>query len=306
MPFDHLLIWLIWVPLLAAFVADALWTRSQRSSAARLAAFGPSARIDLAYWAFYTLGRGGLLAVITPIGLVQYFVRPRVPHLVDPVAMFPHHRGVALVLVGLAAIVVIDFMQYWAHRWMHRSPFLWHFHAPHHAADEMTILTGLRLTLTERALTDLAGVTVLALLGLRVESIILVMYVRRFVDVIQHSNLSWTYGRLGYVVASPVNHRFHHALAEGDWGSNYGNLLNVWDHLFGSANGRNAEHHRRLTVDALPAIGVDDREWVATRGFWALPVAQDLHIWWSLLTRRRSRTTAMTGPREDEKRAGVA
>jgi sterol desaturase/sphingolipid hydroxylase (fatty acid hydroxylase superfamily) len=294
--FDHVLVWLIWIPLLAAFVADALWTRSRRSSAANVAAFGPSARIDLAYWAFYTLGRGGLLAVITPIGLVEHFVRPHLPRLADPVSLLPHHRGVATVGVALVALVAVDLVQYWTHRWMHRSPFFWHFHAPHHAAEEMTLFTGLRITLTERALSDLCGAVVLVLLGLRVESIIIVLYVRRFIDILQHSNLSWTYGPLGYVVASPVNHRFHHALDERDWGSNYGNILSLWDHLFGSANGRNADHRRRLTIDTLPEIGVDEREWVATRGPLALPVLQDLHIWWSLLTRRRARSTAMAAP----------
>lgn len=280
--------WLLWGPLVLAFIVDALWKRSDVSSAGRLGRLRGSARVDALYYLFFVIGRGGLLTFLVPIGMLHWLVVPRLPVLFHPHAWLP--TGVlSVVVLAAATLVLSDFMQYWTHRFMHSSRFFWRFHAVHHAADEMTLLTGNRVTLTERAIEDFTRISVLFVLGLASDvggdsaiaqgsTILIVVYALRFGDIIQHSNLGWTYGRWGYVFASPVNHRYHHSIERIDYGSNYGNLFSVWDHLFGTHNVRMAELNRSLSAD-LPEVGLDVDPGVRTSGWLSLPFVQDLHVW---------------------------
>jgi sterol desaturase/sphingolipid hydroxylase (fatty acid hydroxylase superfamily) len=47
-----------------------------------------------------------------------------------------------------------------------------------------------------------------------------------------HANLSWTFGPLRTVLASPVFHRWHHAASVG--GKNFGSTFALWDVMFGT------------------------------------------------------------------------
>jgi sterol desaturase/sphingolipid hydroxylase (fatty acid hydroxylase superfamily) len=286
--FEYLVSWLLWGPVVLAFIVDALWKRSERSSGGRLARMRQSARVDALYYLFFVVGRGGLLTFLIPIGVLHWLVVPRLPVVLDPHSWLAPGL-MSTVVLAAAALVLGDFMQYWTHRFMHASRFFWRFHAVHHAADEMTLLTGQRVTLTERAIEDFTRISVLLVLGLGSDAggdsamgsgaeILIVIYVLRFGDIIQHSNLGWTYGRLGNLLASPVNHRYHHSIEHTDYGTNYGNLLSVWDHLFGTYNPQMLLVNRSPSA-ALPEVGLEVDPGVRTRGWLALPFVQDAHVW---------------------------
>jgi sterol desaturase/sphingolipid hydroxylase (fatty acid hydroxylase superfamily) len=51
----------------------------------------------------------------------------------------------------------------------------------------------------------------------------------------QHSDIEWTYGPVGRVIVSPRFHARHHSAAPEDINVNFGSLLIIWDHLFGTA-----------------------------------------------------------------------
>jgi lathosterol oxidase len=54
-------------------------------------------------------------------------------------------------VVQFAGILVLtDLTQYWVHRFFHRLPLLWRFHAIHHSAETMDWLAGSRLTRRRR------------------------------------------------------------------------------------------------------------------------------------------------------------
>ena len=50
-----------------------------------------------------------------------------------------------------------------------------------------------------------------------------------------HCNVRWGYGWIGYVVASPAFHRWHHAADRAAINKNYSGLLPVFDFVFGTA-----------------------------------------------------------------------
>ena len=271
-----------WLPLAVALAADALWSGSERSSLARLARPSHSARLDLAYMLVIDLPRLALFGVITPVAVVNYVLVRFLPR-----DLFPWERlGTgpwSLLVTAAVVLVLIDLLDYGTHRVMHRSRLLWPFHEVHHTATEMTLLTGVRLTLTERHLTDLVRAAVLVVLGLSVPAIAAGLIVRGVVDVLQHSNLAWTYGPLGYVIASPANHRLHHSADGVDWDSNYGNLLAIWDHLLGTANPTMRSVNSTVSTRHLPDLGIPAAVPTAARGVWLWPVLSDVYLWTRLV-----------------------
>jgi sterol desaturase/sphingolipid hydroxylase (fatty acid hydroxylase superfamily) len=49
-----------------------------------------------------------------------------------------------------------------------------------------------------------------------------------------HSTLPITFGRLGYLIVSPEFHKLHHSADPRHHYGNYGGAMAVWDHLFGT------------------------------------------------------------------------
>jgi len=49
-----------------------------------------------------------------------------------------------------------------------------------------------------------------------------------------HSMLPISFGRLGYVIVSPDFHKLHHSKDPRHHYGNYGGALACWDHLFGT------------------------------------------------------------------------
>lgn len=212
------------------------------SSLNRLWSASPSARTDLVFW----LARVTLLSAFP--ALVALFCLPGLVagglYLIKPYWQFPGLLG-SLVPAGLVGQVVIwlvatDLAHYLAHLLMHRVPFLWRFHRLHHAAEEFTILTGARQSWSEIFFTRVVTVVLVTLLlGLpRPEVALVVLLVFQLVEMLQHSDLPWDYGWLGWLVASPRFHRLHHSSQRADFDSNYANLFSFWDYLFGTVAGR--------------------------------------------------------------------
>ena len=292
-----------WLPFAIAFAVDALWSGSERSSLSRLAKPSRSARLDAAYMLLTDVPQLALFGVITPVALTQLVLVRYLPRDLVPWGLLGTGT-LSVAVTAVVVLVVIDLLDYWTHRVMHRSRLLWPFHEVHHTATEMTLLTGVRLTLTERHLIDLVRAAVLVLLGLTVPVIAVVLVVRSVVDALQHSNLAWTYGPVGYVVASPANHRLHHSVEGVDWDSNYGNLLAIWDHLFRTANPTMRSVNSTSTTSRLPGLGVPDGVPTAARGVWRWPVLSDVYLWTRLVRGgwRRTRTpevqpvTSSVGP----------
>src|SRR5688572_14597597 len=72
----------------------------------------------------------------------------------------------------LGAIVLFDCWQYWWHRFNHRVPLLWRFHAVHHSDAEMDASSGVRFHTGEMVLSFLARLAVLPLIGVTVPQLL--------------------------------------------------------------------------------------------------------------------------------------
>jgi sterol desaturase/sphingolipid hydroxylase (fatty acid hydroxylase superfamily) len=67
-----------------------------------------------------------------------------------------------------------------------------------------------------------------------------------------HANLSWTFGPLRYVIASPVFHRWHHSADAASREKNYAPMFPVWDLMFGTFYMPRRGRPERFGADGVP------------------------------------------------------
>ena len=141
-------------------------------------------------------------------------------------------------LVALALyIIVLDFGEYWRHRFQHTFGWWWALHSIHHAQRQMTFWTDDR----NHIIDDLIGAVwfsgLALLIGVPPGQFPIAVLVLRLAEALSHANVRLSFGWLGErLVVSPRFHRLHHApLQPGEEGRNYGVLLPVWDWMFGTA-----------------------------------------------------------------------
>lgn len=131
------------------------------------------------------------------------------------------------------AILAIEFAAYWRHRIEHQ-PGLWRFHATHHADEELNWLSLLRKHPVSKFLEMLVDTLPALLVGVPAWAIVGAQFIRSWWGYFIHADVPWTLGSLGRVLMSPAAHRLHHIRDETLMGSNYGNMLTLWDRLFGT------------------------------------------------------------------------
>jgi sterol desaturase/sphingolipid hydroxylase (fatty acid hydroxylase superfamily) len=75
----------------------------------------------------------------------------------------------------------------------------------------------------------------IALLGVPTEVWVPIFFIQQLNEGLQHSEVDWSFGPLHRVFVSPVFHALHHSTQPSQYTGNYGKILSVWDHAFGTA-----------------------------------------------------------------------
>jgi len=130
------------------------------------------------------------------------------------------------------AVVAGDFIGYWRHRVQH-SCWLWPAHAIHHSDTHLTWLTLDRMHPIDR-LGTLMDTMLLAALGLPGWALAANILVRHYWGALIHADVPWTLGKAGWLINSPVMHRWHHARDADGAGHNFATVFSVWDRAFGT------------------------------------------------------------------------
>ena len=148
----------------------------------------------------------------------------------------------------LIMFLVADFIQWNVHRLLHTLPFLWKFHQVHHSVKEMGFAAQFRFHFMETIIYKSLQYIPLAMIGFGIKEFFIVHMFGVLVGHLNHANINWGYGPLGYIFNNPKMHIWHHAKkvpAEHKNGVNFGLSLSIWDYLFGTAyipeDGRDTE-----------------------------------------------------------------
>lgn len=169
----------------------------------------------------------------------------------------------------LALLVVSDFLQWCVHNLLHRVPFLWTIHKVHHSITTMDFVGNFRFHWMEIVVYKSLLWLPLAWLGASGQAAFWVAVIGTLWGDLNHANLDVGLGPLGRVFNSPRMHLWHHdASDEGGVAKNFGIVLSLWDHLFGTAFWPRDRSPRALGypgVESMPAGLLGQLAWPLVR-----------------------------------------
>ena len=151
--------------------------------------------------------------------------------------LVPRLRDAPL-LALLLYVVILDFGEYWRHRFQHMFSWWYALHSVHHAQRQMTFWTDDRNHLLDDAIAAVWFGAVALLIGVPPAQFVLIVMLRQLAESLSHANVRLDFGRVGErLLVSPRFHRIHHGeLSAGEDGRNYAVLLPVWDWVFGTGD----------------------------------------------------------------------
>jgi sterol desaturase/sphingolipid hydroxylase (fatty acid hydroxylase superfamily) len=138
-------------------------------------------------------------------------------------------------------VVLLDYTLWHWHRWNHLVPFLWRFHAVHHADRDLDASTGARFHWGEMTLS--VGYRSMQVVLIGADSLTLAAWQALLIPSVlfHHSNVRLPLHLeriLVPFVVTPRMHEIHHSDVRAETNSNWSSLFTVWDRL-----------HRTLRLD---------------------------------------------------------
>ena len=165
-------------------------------------------------------------------------------------------------LVWPLTFIVIDFIYYWYHRCSHRIRFLWAVHMNHHSSEEMNFSVALRQPWFG-PLTKVPFFAVMPLFGFDPIITAIAGAVSTLYGLLTHTKWVNKLSFLEYILITPSHHRVHHGSNENYIDKNYGNLLIIWDKIFGTyaAEKEEVNYGIRENVNTFNPIKITFMNW---------------------------------------------
>lgn len=182
------------------------------------------------------------LAVAAVAGLsLQIIERPIIDRLT---ALVEKRKWGVLKLVRLPralevvlALLLMDYTLYVWHVLMHRVPFLWRFHLPHHVDLDLDSSTALRFHFGELAISTGWRAAQVTLIGVSPLSLSVWQTFLLVSALFHHSNVLLPVEaeeRLRRIFVTPRMHGIHHSIVQDETNSNWSSGLTIWDWLHGT------------------------------------------------------------------------
>ncbi len=133
----------------------------------------------------------------------------------------------------IITFISIDLVFYVYHRMSHRIRFLWAIHLSHHSSEEMNFAVSFRQAWFG-PISKIPFFMVLPLLGFDPTIIAVAGVISTLWGIVGHTQVIGKLGPLELIFNTPSHHRVHHGSNKQYIDKNYGNLLIIWDRLFGT------------------------------------------------------------------------
>ena len=129
--------------------------------------------------------------------------------------------------------IVIDLVFYIYHRISHRVNFLWAIHISHHSSEEMNFAVSFRQAWFG-PVSKLPFFMIMPLIGFDPTIIAVAGVISTLWGIVGHTQIIGKLGPLELIFNTPSHHRVHHGSNSQYIDKNYGNLLIIWDRIFGT------------------------------------------------------------------------
>ena len=134
--------------------------------------------------------------------------------------------------------IVWEFAHFIYHFLAHKVRLLWCLHATHHAPEEMNLSVTHAHFFLEAPYADLIRTSICIFIGVPPALLFTIMFIDgtygAFIHVGENLIKDARFGFLNKFILTPSHHRVHHAKNPLYIDTNYCNLLNFWDHIFGT------------------------------------------------------------------------
>lgn len=169
-------------------------------------------------------------------------------------------------LSAVTYLLILDFFDYWRHRFQHRFSTWWQLHALHHSQRQMTFWTDSREHLIDQMISAVWRAGLSLLIGVPPVQFLTITLISGAIESFSHANVRVKFGSIGrYILVSPHFHRIHHAMAFGydgpAKGCNFAQVFAFWDVMFGTAT----------FAEEFPSTGISDQTTGRDygRGYWS-------------------------------------
>ncbi len=231
------------IALETAFPAERRWKMSWRSFLRDLKYFGVSGMTIAATNALFGLAS----------------IRLNAGH-AGPISDWPLWLSVPVTLL------VVDFFNYWQHRWSHElkgrlGEFLWRTHVAHHLPQQVYVLMHVAgHPINIFLVRGFVNLLPLYLLGANPETVLIANLIVTLQGLVSHLNLDLRAGWFNYLFVGTELHRYHHS-ARLDESKNYAATLSILDLAFGTFYYRPGRLPERLGVQDLGAYPDSNELW---------------------------------------------
>lgn len=134
----------------------------------------------------------------------------------------------------LLGFFLVELAYYWQHRLSHTVRWMWASHSVHHSATDLVLLSAFRLSWTNWLSAAWLVFLPVALLGIHPLVIGTLLAINLRYQFFLHTDHVRRLGWLEWLFNTPSNHRVHHSSLPQHLDKNFGGILMLFDHIFGS------------------------------------------------------------------------
>ena len=138
----------------------------------------------------------------------------------------------------LYGYIVWEFSHFIYHYLAHKVRLFWCLHSTHHAPESMNLSVSYAHFFLEAPYADVIRTSICILAGVNPPLLFLIMFIDgtwgTFIHVGENIMKDARMGILNRIILTPSHHRVHHARNPLYMDTNFCNLLNIWDKLFGT------------------------------------------------------------------------
>lgn len=156
-------------------------------------------------------------------------------HRIGLVYLLPHADN-AWIRLGLM-FLLLDFLDFCYHYMAHNAPFIWRFHLAHHSDRAVDVSTTFREHVGETFIRVSFLTLFVGISGASVAVLALRQTIETFANLSQHTRFRLpdrAQAILGKIFVTPNLHHTHHHFRLPGTNSNYGDVLSIWDRIFGT------------------------------------------------------------------------